>query len=92
MDDQMKLRGARQLAAAMLADALARRSGVDGWEVESVSPEIPDDETTRTLYTVKVKPPKGWTVAYAEDGSITPCMLPKTFSFSFATGSGPVVK
>ncbi len=82
----------KYLTAAMVADSLTRRSGVDGWEVESTAPTIPDDDPSRILYEFKVKPPPGWTIVHGEDGSFMPCRMPKMVSFSFYFGSEPVVK
>lgn len=78
------------LTAAMLADSLARRSGVEGWEVKPKAPGTV--KGTRIEYEMSVKPPPGWTIVHGEDGSITPCKLPASVSFSFHFGEGPVVK
>lgn len=79
----------KHLTAAMLADSLARRSGVGGWQVEPVKESIDPKDNARIVYETKVKPPPGWTIVYGEDGSFTPCRMPKGVTFTFAFAEGP---
>jgi hypothetical protein len=67
----------------MLADALTRQSGVEGWQVEAVNDPTPSEDNTRILFETRIKAPPGWTIVSAEDGSVRPARVPEGLTFGF---------